>query len=108
MKRETPRTNRRQTGATVSGGAFARRRVREMHAMSGSTGSVPRRGAGAFGRHSVPHASWRGMSLWYACVLLFAAALLRGCADADDLVRAVSVEPDPGYPTVELSVPGGA
>lgn len=92
----------------LSGGAFARRRVREMHAISGSTRSVPRRGAGAFGRRSVPRASWRGMSLWYACVLLFVAALLWGCADADDLVRPVSLEPDPGYLAVELSVPEGA
>lgn len=92
----------------LSGGAFARRRVREMHAMSGSTRSVPRRGASAFGRRSVPCASWRGMSLWYAFVLLFVAALLWGCADADDLVRLVSLEPDPGYLTVELNVPEGA
>lgn len=100
-------------GALLSGGALARRRVREMYAMSGSTRSRPGRtlpglGAGAASGPSARRASWRGMALWYAVVLLFGAALLGGCADADDLVRPVSLEPDPGYLTVELSLPEGA
>ena len=95
-------------GALLSGRAFARRRVREIHAMSGSAGPVPRRGQCAFGRPSARTASWRGLALWYTVVLLLGAALLWGCADADDLVRPVSLEPDPGYLTVELTVPEGA
>ena len=92
-------------GALLSGRAFARRRVREIHAMSGSTRSVPPRGPDAFGRPLALPASWRGMALWYAVVVLLGAALLWGCADADILVRPASLKPDPGYLTVELTVP---
>lgn len=94
--------------ALLSGRAFARRRVREIHAMSRSTGPVPLRGPDTFGRPSARPASWRGMALWYAVVLLLGASLLWGCADADDLVRPVSLKPDPGYLTVELTVPESA
>ncbi|MCY4571417.1 MAG: hypothetical protein OXF01_01345, partial [Gemmatimonadetes bacterium] len=95
-------------GALLSGRALARRRVREIHDMSGSAGPVPRRGQCAFGRPSARTASRRGLALWYTVVLLLGVALLWGCADADDLVRPVSLEPDPGYLTVELTVPEGA
>ena len=94
--------------ALLSGRAFARRRVREMHAMSGSTGPIPRHGPGAFGRHTARPGSSQGLALWYTVVLLLGAALLWGCADGGDLVRPVSLEPDPGYLTVELTVPEGA
>ena len=92
----------------LSGGALARRRVRELDAMSGSTRFLSRRGPGSLSGSSVARASWRGMSLWYALVLLFAVALLWGCADGDDLVRPVSLEPDPGYLRVELTVREGS
>ena len=95
-------------GALLSGRAFARRRVREIRAMSGSAGPVPKRGQCAFGRRSARPASRRGMALWYTVALLLGSALLWGCADGDDLVRPVSLEPDPGYLTVELTVPEGA
>ena len=94
--------------ALLSGRAFARRRVREMHAMSGSTGPIPRHGPGAFGRHTARPGSSQGLALWYTVVLLLGAALLWGCADGGDLVRPVSLEPDPGYLTVELTAPEGA
>ena len=92
----------------LSGRAFARRRVREMHAMSGSTGPIPRHGSGAFGRHTARPGSSQGLALWYTVVLLLGAALLWGCADGDDLVRPVSLEPDPGYLTVDFTVPESA
>ena len=95
-------------GALLSGRAFARRRVREIHALSGSTRSVLPRGPDAFGRPLALPASWRGMALWYTVVVLLGAALLWGCADGDDLVRPVSLEPNPGYRTVELTVPEDA
>ncbi|MDE2677452.1 MAG: hypothetical protein OXI76_06065 [Gemmatimonadota bacterium] len=86
-------------GALLSGRAFARRRVREIHAMSGSTRSRPRCDPDAFGRPLALPASWRGMALWYGVVVLLGAALLWGCTDGDDLVRPVSLEPNPGYLT---------
>ncbi len=95
-------------GALLSGGALARRRVREIRAISGSSRSVPRRGPDAFGRPPALPASWRGMALWYALVVLLGAALLWGCADRDDLVRPVSLEPDPGFLTVQLTAPPAA
>lgn len=93
-------------GALLSGGALARRRVREIRAISGSTRSVPRRDPDAFGRPLALPASWRGMALWYALVVLLGAALLWGCADRDDLVRPVSLEPDHGRAMIRLGAPG--
>lgn len=111
MKRHTPSNTRLCTGgatapaapvppfgiaALLSGPALARRRVREIRAMSGVAGPVPARSPDAFDRSPVRPPSWRGMALWSAAVLLLGAALLWGCADGDDLVRPVSMEPDAG------------
>ncbi len=95
-------------GALLSGRALARRRVREIHAVSGSIRSVPPGGPEAFSRPLAPPASWRGMALWYTGALLLGAALLWGCADADNLVRPVSLKPEPGHLTVELTGPQAA